>query len=106
MHCWSDRDYLIVPLLFYGTIPPDRGSSHLTSGALPSSSVAPALLLVCSANMMELYPFPLFSRRRALVNRAVNSVIKVLRKVVSLVVQKEVSPLFLGAQGQACWGQV
>uniref|UniRef100_A0A8D1KX07 BPI fold containing family A member 2 n=1 Tax=Sus scrofa TaxID=9823 RepID=A0A8D1KX07_PIG len=35
----------------------------------------------------------LLDRRRALVNRAVNSVIKVLRKVVSLVVQKEVCPM-------------
>ncbi|XP_047627271.1 BPI fold-containing family A member 2 [Phacochoerus africanus] len=35
----------------------------------------------------------LLDRRRPLVNRAVNSVVKVLRNVVSLLVQKEVCPL-------------
>ena len=85
-------------------IPLDRGSSHLTSRCstifhpLPTSPAWP----LCQLH--QAFQFPPFSSPIGLVSEAVNTVVKLVRKTMSLVVQYEVNPQLLRAQSQACWG--
>ena len=58
----------------------------------------PLLLLGHSANFTSLYKPPLFSRRFGLLNDVVDIGVNLARRVVSSVVQDEVSPPLLGVQ--------